>query len=337
MKNPWDIDTGLIRCLFFYKFMPTPQEDAVAIVSPGDLASQIVAEDDAAYDAAVAQSTGSKQDESSTSQSSDESEDTGKVDDSSDDKPSDESTPPEGEAKETKPKSDEQDAPLKIGDRVFATPADALKEATRIMGRNAQLAGELDTTRERAETLSSEVSNYKTQLAKALETNQQWAAWYQKEKAGEAATPPDTSQNIEEVVSKVIQAQKAREQEEATLAQMKDEFSKVEAAPNYAGDVQRLVYQLSDKVNPITARYFTPLEAYDFACKHLGVENVLNKPEVVAPKPVPKSPVNSTIAKAAARSVTPPSGRGASKPTVKHDDEDDYIDRSLSAGSLLPF
>jgi len=205
------------------------------------------------------------------------------------------------------------------------------------MGRNAQLVGDIDHLNEQVETLGAEIAEHKDQLQKAFEINQQWADWYQKTQAGEKAAPPDTSKNIEEVVSKVLQTQKAKEREEAQLEVMRTEFAKVEAAPNYQGDVQRIVYQLSDQLNPITKRYFTPLEAYDFACKHLGVENALNaKPTAPVPKPPLKPATNPAVVRAAARNPAPPSGRGTSKAVPRYDEEDDFVDRSLRAGSLLP-
>lgn len=325
--------------LFFYT-MTTPQGDSVATIDSTELANQIVAEDDAAFDAAVANAKGNDgQDESSTSRSSDENDDKGQVD-PKDEKSSDEINPPEDKTPkpEKEPKSKEEDAtPIKLGTREFASIEDAMQEANRIVGRNGQLAGEIDALNAKVESLGGEVNDYKGQLEEAYKINQEWAAWYQKTQAGEKATPPDTTTDIKKIVADVLKTQKAAEQEEATLAQMKAEFAKVEAAPNYAGDVQRIVHQLSDKINPFTGRYFTPLEAYDTACKHLGAENALiPKPNAPAPKPAPKPATNPALVKMAARNPAPPSGRGASKPVPRTDDEDDYIDRSLRAGGLLP-
>jgi len=323
----------------FLQPMPNPTGESVATVDALALASQIVAEDDAAFDAAVSGTKAENgRDETPTSKSSDESDDKGQVD-AEDEKPSDESTPPEETAPEPEkePESEEDNATLKIGDREFATTADAIQEATRIMGRNAQLVGEIDGLTDQVQTLGTEVAEHKEHLQKAFEINQQWADWYQKTQKGENAAPPDTSKNIEEVVSKVLKTQKAKEQEEAQLEVMRTEFAKVESAPNYPGEVQRIVYRLSDQLNPITQRYFTPLEAYDFACKHLGVENALNpKPAAPAPKPPLKPATNPAVVRAAARNPAPPSGRGTSKTVPRYDEEDDFVDRSLRAGSLLP-
>lgn len=243
---------------------------------------------------------------------------------------SDEGTPSEEKAPkpEEEPKPEEKTPPLRIGNREFATAADALQEATRIMGQNGNLAGELNQTK-------TQLTVLKEQLDKAAEINAQWVEWAKKVHNGEQVAPPTAQQpDVRKVVQEALAEQRAQAELAQQQAQIKAEFDEVTATPNYAR-VEGLIYKLADKINPVTDQPFTPKEAYEYACNHLGETSAFKaKPVAQAPaKPIAKP----AQPKVGVRTSIPTGTRGPVKTVPRPSEEDDYIDRSLSAGVALPY
>ena len=243
---------------------------------------------------------------------------------------SDEGTPSEEAAPEPakEPTPKEETPPLRIGSREFATVDDALQEATRIMGQNGNLAGELNTTKSRLAALED-------QLNEAAKINSQWVDWSKKISNGENAAPPSAQpQDLRKVVEEVMQAQRQEAEQATVQSRIKAEFDEVSATPNYTR-VAGLIYKLADKVNPVTDQPFTPKEAYEYACNHLGETSAFKaKPVAQAPaKPIAKP----AQPKVGVRTPIPTGSRGPIKTVAKPSAEDDYLDRSLQAGVLLPY
>jgi hypothetical protein len=199
----------------------------------------------------------------------------------------------------------EQPKPLKIGEREFATTEDALKEATRIIGRNAQLAG--DTKR-----FKSEAQEFKAKYEEALRVNSEWANLFEKSKKrqGQEDTEdfeetPKAKFDPEEVATKAARAAaaeiRAEQAREIQTQKMMQELNEVVALPNY-DEVSETIELLSDKINPLSGKYYTPKEAYEFACKYNDVDNLLN-PKTVQKiaQPIPKKIVKPLVPSASAR------------------------------------
>lgn len=193
----------------------------------------------------------------------------------------------------------------RVGNQIFATAEDAIAEATRIIGRNAQLAGDLRAKEASLTTLQS-------QLEEAIQANKQWQEWAAAQENGEnipsPATPTiDPAKIADEVTRKIEAREVARREQESVRA----EVEKIIALPNFR-QVSGIVETLADKTNPLTGRIYTPAEAYDFAAMHLGVKNLRTAP---AAAPVVTKKIDRTAVKSAA--ARPGSQRMADAPKEK--------------------
>lgn len=243
--------------------------------------------------------------------------------------PADENKPAETPAEPESPETPAEEAPAdaqekpvyKIGKVEYATADDAFKEATRIIGRNANLAGDLKTSREEIETARATIANHERTLQEALRANKEWQEWAQAQAAGENKPIPNLP-DADAIAEKVWQKQQEATRQESARTALTTEFNEVTALPNW-DDVEPTIRKIADKLNPITGKHFTPKEAYRYACNETGVENLLIK-KSVAPAPVkPKVNAPNAIASAAAR---PTASRGAAPaPQKKRDDIDDFI------------
>lgn len=197
--------------------------------------------------------------------------------------------------------SEETDAVVKIGNREFASKEDAFKEAERIIGRNAQLAGKVS---EKDRTIA-EIS---AKLQEALEANQQFAKAFKKKAGGEfedeveEETPRlDPKEFARQAAAEMLQ----QTQQQAAQERMRLEVQEIVQLPNY-DEVSDIFSQLSNQINPLTQRFFTPREAYKYACRELEIDNLLEKKQ--APKVEAKKPekIVKTVTRAAARPNTAP-------------------------------
>lgn len=216
------------------------------------------------------------------------------AEESSEDESSEEST----EAK--KPKG------YRVGNQVFATADDAVAEATRIIGRNAQLAGDL-SKRENA------ISDLQTQLQEAMQANQEWAEWAQAQQNGEDRPLPNApSFDPDKIADSVAARIEARNAQRASRDELAKQVEGIIALPNFR-QVANLVESIADKPNPLTGQIFTPNEAYDFAVANLGLPNLRKNPAATKPAPVKKLD-RSAVKGAAAR---PGSQRMGTTPPAK--------------------
>ena len=213
----------------------------------------------------------------------------------------------EPESGEKKPKAETKS--WRIGNQSFATPDDMAREAQRVVGRNAQLAGEI-TKRDTA------LSDRETQIAELQAQVQEWNEWARANENGEARPMPDL--DPDKIADKVAERMEKRSSVAAKKEAIKNEFVQMQSIGNYA-DVQDVIYDLSNKVNPLTEKHFTPFEAYDYAVAHRGLQNLRksqSKAKVEAPVTPPKIE-RKTVKSAAAR---PAAGRqGTVPPSQKQD------------------
>lgn len=239
-----------------------------------------------------------------------------------------ESTTPEGEETET-PEGAEEEAPegeeppntsgpVKIGDREFASAEDALKEAARIMGHNGNLAGQLTNLTEHYNSLHATATSLKSALDQALQHNREWQEWFEQNNAGGDAPAPIRGQNMEEVVKKVMLEQRREEETGRVVAELKKEVEFIESLPNYH-QVHGIIDRIADQRNPLTGRNFTPREAYAFACRELGIQNLIEK-KPVSPKPLAHPAAKNAAARPSAKKPSAPA------PARK---EKDFADRML--------
>lgn len=225
--------------------------------------------------------------------------------------------PEEGTEPADKPEPPKDNGPVRIGEREFATTDDALKEAARIMGHNGNLAGQLRDLGEHYQTLHSTATSLKTQLDEAVRYNQEWQEWYNNTREGKETAAPVKQQNLEEVVEKVMSKQKQEESERRELEDLRKEVELIESQSNYP-QVYAIVDRIADKLNPLTGKPFTPREAYAYACREVGVPNLLDK-KPAAPKPL----ATPAARNAAAR---PSTKKGPAPAPAK---EKDFADRML--------
>lgn len=224
--------------------------------------------------------------------------------------------PEEGQEDDKDKKSEE----YKLGNRVFGTVEDALAEANRVVGHNANLAGKL--------------TEAESQLAEALRVNQEWVEWHKSlnetDEEGEQSPAKRSPVDIDpdDLAKKAADEAVKRIQHDTRVAQLREQFSQelqTIKATNHYFQIQDIIEQLADKVNPLTGNYFTPLEAYKFACTERGVTPELgSNGKPVEDKKAPRKIANPD----AARSATRPSGGapGASKEAP----ERSYVDDELS-------
>jgi len=186
------------------------------------------------------------------------------------------------------PETGKPAAPLKIGQQEFASVEAALAEATRVLGRNASLGGDLRVTNERLVNAESSVKDLKAQLEDAVKVNQQWVEWHKQTTAGEHAFAP--GQDPESIAKRTVDELEARRTKSEQEIQVQKEITQIQSVANFS-DTQEIILKVSDKINPLTERYFTPIEAYDFACRQLGLPNLLNDS---SKNLVPSAPTPST-------------------------------------------
>lgn len=312
---------------------------AGAIADTTGLAAQVAAEDAASYEAAVASS---KQDPANKPEPSGDAEDgkgegqdPGKdVQPGSEEEGKDGEKPegPEDKGKKEDPKPEPpKAATLKIGKREFASPEEAVKEATRIMGHNAELSGDLRAKEAELTNLRATSSQLEAQLAEAVRFNQEWQAWYKSQaENGNVPVPAVREQPIEEVVTKVVAKLRDAERETQMQSAMKAEFDKVQTTTNYP-QVAETIYAIADKVNPITGRYFTPIEAYQFACRHLGIADELTATSTEpASKPAASTPPAPATNPAVKQGAARPSASGRRAPaSARVDEVDDVLNNAF--------
>lgn len=192
-------------------------------------------------------------------------------------------------------------APIKIGDREFATPEDAIAEAGRVIGRNANIAGELETM--------------KAERDEAVKANLAWQEWKKRQDAGEAPEPgaPAEPKPIDEdaLADKVAAKVEERESKKAFVNRINAEIEEISKLPHYAA-VYETIKTISDKADPLTGLPFTPKTAYAYALKHHGLS--------AEAKPAPK-PASSAAARAAAARPTGSPAPSAAKPDAGKRDE----------------
>lgn len=229
--------------------------------------------------------------------------DEGKEEEESDETPNPEKKPDGTEP----PKDPEKPNPLKLGNREFATPEDALAEAERLIGHNANLAGQVKEAATRIVRYEKEIiPDLQSKLKEAYAANQQWQEWYEAQQSGEAGEAPTAvpAEAVEGIVERKLAEERTKQETEQMLSAWEQDVKAIEKLPNYA-QAYDLMFQIADKTNPLTGKNFTPKEAYVFACKQLGIENQLEK------KPAPPKPsVNPAVKNAASR---PTSNAGANK------------------------
>jgi hypothetical protein len=282
------------------------------------LLTQIAAEEQAAVEAFVSPEVPPKPKEStSATEATDEKKEATEGTTESEEEPaSEDATPEEGEEETPPPEGTEEEppkagGPVKIGEREFATADDALKEAARIMGHNGNLAGQLTQAQEAYTNLHATASTLKSALDEAVAHNQQWQEWYQGTQEGKKMPAPIKEQDIESLVEKIEAKRRGRQEESDMLAELKKGVEEIEATANYH-QVHPIVDRIADKINPLTGKPYTPREAYAFACREVGVQNLLEKK--AAP---PKSVVNPAARNAAARPAPKKATGAGGKPQEK--------------------
>jgi len=211
-------------------------------------------------------------------------------------------------------KKEPEDQTVKIGNREFASVDDAIKEANRVIGHNANLAGQVTTLQGENETL-------RTGLKELREANQEWAAWAASIKAGKDIDP---KMLIKATLDEYKNSQSQAEGEK----QMHAELNELKQLSNFTELVPHM-YKIADRVNPLTGEFFTPREAYRFVCQYFGLENQLDKKPAspqVPKKPAPKAPVAPPV-------PARPTGANQTKTPPKKnapDDADIELGRYLS-------
>ena len=244
---------------------------------------------------------------------SEESTDDNQNDDTADSEDQSQETDESSEEEESDDESEDEDAKsYRIGNQVFASANDAVSEATRVIGRNAQLAGDL----RRAE---SEKANVEAQLQEALEANKQWVEWAKAQENGENLPAP--IYDPEKIAEQVAQTLEGREARRTARVSLEKEIDAIIALPNFR-DVAPIVDSIADKTNPLTGKLYTPNEAYDFAVAHLGLDNLRKKQggQVKQPKKMDRSALKGAAAR-------PASARMSNTPKAKQ--ETSFADEML--------
>lgn len=261
--------------------------------------------------------------ETETTEEVDEEED---ADESEEDpkKPKAKAEKPEAKAKPAPPKKpkgegEEEGKTFKIGERQFKSVDEVVKEATRVIGRNANLAGEV-------RTLTKAKSELQKELDAAYEVNQKWVKWAE-DKVG---APPSHDPKL--IAAETAKALKASKDEESTVEDLTKRIDALKELENWS-ETEEIVEKLADKINPLTDKHYTPEEAYDLACHNLGLDNLREEEDEeegegakkkAAAKPKPKSAVKSAAAR--------PTGAGAKASGQKpKETKADVVDDMLAA------
>lgn len=213
---------------------------------------------------------------------------------------------PEEEAVTATSDEDGQQDKVKFGNREFATEKEALKEAERVIGHNANLANELTK-------LKSEAEEVKTKLEEAIGINEKWVEWAEDTERGENKEKP--GEKVEDIVRRVLAEYDRRNENIVLEKQLKEEVNKIQTLTNF-DEVLPMLQDLATKTNPLTGKFFTPFEAYKFACWDKGLDNLLEEKKE-KPKPVPSADM--------AQIATRPSG-GKNEPPKKGEEADEVSD-----------
>jgi hypothetical protein len=230
----------------------------------------------------------------------------------------------EPEPKGEEPKGEEEPAATyTIGEREFKSVDALVKEANRINGRNANLAGNLTKAEERAE-------KSETDLAKVLEMNKRWKEHFDALEKGEEGTKrPDLDpEHIAELTTEKLSK---RQTEEAMKSALNEEVEHLESLSNY-DEVLETVEACADCINPKTGKLYTLREAYTYACKELELEDEWEKEETPEETPEPVKPATPApkSSKAVKSAAARPSGSGGGAPAPKKDPNDDWLDTALA-------
>lgn len=217
--------------------------------------------------------------------------------------------PEEGTEAEEDDSEDSAEQPnvFKIGNKEYSKIEDVIEQANKMNGRNAYLAGQVKHFKSEAQTLSE-------QLRTAAEYNKQWAQYFDTLKAQgriidegtEPEAQPKKDLDVDELTArtsrKVVEELEARENEKTLKQQLRQELTEISQLSNFE-DVSELIETLSDKINPITGKYFTPKQAYKHACIELGIENELiaKKQQPAVQTQPPKKVAKQIITSSAAR------------------------------------
>lgn len=232
--------------------------------------------------------------------------------------------PDEGEEKPT----EEEGKPgtFKVGNREFSKVEDAVAEANRIAGRNAKLSGDLKTATEATEKAQKEADGLKAQIADLRAANKAWEDWSKDQGERPAIKETDAGDIADQVIAKLSK----RDTEKAEKDAAQKELEAVEAAANY-DDVSELVEKLSDKINPLTDKHFTPTEAYRYACRELGLENLVEKKAEPTPKAEEKPPETKIAKPPVKAAAARPTGAAPTAPPKKdaRDAVDEMLDEAL--------
>jgi hypothetical protein len=204
-----------------------------------------------------------------------------------------------------KPEDEKKAKGIRIGNQTFASEADAIVEAKRVIGHNANLAGEV-------RSISRERDELKEKLEEALTANEEWEKFTAQMEKG----------NVDPVLiaQKAIEAYERNKNKENLTNTLAEQVAEIQKLPKYA-DVEDVIYQISDKINPLTGKYFTPRESYDFALKWKGISETpeQSKPKVAT---VPKNLAARATGSAKVSSIPPQ--------TQNKDFVDEALERTFS-------
>lgn len=279
-------------------------DEAPEVDANGEVKKPVVTEDTSE------ESTDEKETDSATGEAEEEAE-------STEEETSEEESTDEDEKPEAKPKS------WKVGNQEFASPEALAREANRVVGRNGQLAGELRTKESQIATLSSERDEAAAKV-------KEWEEWAASLDGGEQKpSPANKPLDPDDLAERVYQKGEARRLQAERESSLRKEVDTLQSLPNY-GEVADVVFDIADAINPITKRVFTPKEAYAYACREVGVENLWDKQQVKPAAVPPKKIDRSTVKSAAAR---PAVGRnGTEAPKAKH--EPTFAEEMLSQSMM---
>lgn len=254
---------------------------------------------------------------------SEESTEDNQTDDTEDVQPEEDEADSESEDEDESDESNQGTKTYRLGNQVFATADDAIGEASRIIGRNAQLAGDLRSK-------ESEISRLQASLEEAVRANQEWQDYYASvEEGNPGIKPTEKPLDVDAIAAKIEERVTSREQARAIAQQQESEINALFALKSFRQVVDD-VRNLADKINPFTGKAFTPFEAYDIAIARKGIANErlgATPPKAKEPKKIDRSQVK----KAAAL----PTNGGSSTPGKPQSKGKDFADELLSEQIFL--
>ncbi len=256
---------------------------------------------------------------------SEESTEDNKTDDTEDVDSDEEESEPESEDEGEEDESKTAKT-YRLGNQEFATAEDAIREATRIIGRNAQLAGDLHAK-------ETETSRLQTALQEALQANQEWQEYYASLEAGNPGVKPtEKPLDPDEFAARVEERVTQREQARAAKAQNETEINVLFALPSFR-EVVNDVRNLADKINPFTNKLFTPFEAYDLAVARHGIAN--ERTRVAPPKAAETTKAKKIDRTQIKKAAALPTNGGASASGKPSQGGRDFADELLSEQILF--